>query len=413
MVGLAPLSCGTNGGSPTAGSLDKTFGTAGKITTGIGTVSDSAYALAIQGDGKLVAAGNSSADIALVRYNTDGTFDTTFNSTGIVTTAIGTNFDEANALAIQGDGKLVAAGTSITGTHDVFALVRYNMDGSLDTTFNNTGIVTTAIGTIGDFAYALAIQGDGKLVAAGYSQYTFTQEVFALVRYNTDGSLDTTFNATGIVTTAIGTSTDHAYALAIQGDGKLVAAGTSSADIALVRYNTDGTLDTTFNSTGIVTTAIGTFGDIAFALAIQTDGKLVVAGSTSNGSQPKFALVRYNTDGSLDTSFNTTGIVTTAIATAIGTFGDVAFALAIQTDGKLVVAGSTSDGSQPKFALVRYNTDGSLDTTFNTTGIVTTAIGLGDYAYALAIQGDGKLVVAGASFSSANPLEFALARYWP
>ena len=288
-----------------------------------------------------------------------GALDTTFNATGKVTTAIGTINDEAFALAVQSDGKLVAAGYSDTGTQGVFALVRYNTDGSLDTTFNATGKVTTAIGTVNDIAYALVIQSDGKLVAAGYSD-TGTQVEFALVRYNTDGSLDTTFNTTGKVTTAIGTVNDIAYALVIQSDGKLVAAGVSNTgtqdEFALARYNTDGSLDagaTGFGTGGIVTTAVGTVNDVASALAIQSNGKLVAAGFSYSGAQERFALARYNTDGSLDagaTGFGTGGKVTTAI----GTITDVATALVVQSDGKLVAAGYSDGGAQTRFALARY-----------------------------------------------------------
>jgi len=341
--------------------------------------------------------------------------DTTFGNGGKVTTAIGTTLDEAFALAIQADGQLVAAGTSNTGTQNEFALVRYNPDGSLDTTFNTTGIVTTAIGTSTDQAFALAIQADGKLVAAGYS-YNGAQYLFALVRYNPDGSLDTTFNGTGIVTTAIGTIADMAFALAIQPDGQLVVAGFSYSltdtqdEFALVRYNTDGSLDATFNTTGMVTTAIGSHNDQAHALAIQADGKLVAAGYSDNGTQDVFALVRYNPDGSLDTTFNSTGMVTTAI----GGKGDQARALAIQPDGKLVAAGSSYTGTQNKFALARYNTDGSRDSTFNGSGKVTTAIGnKGASASAVAIQADGMLVAAGYSFNKDFQADFALARYAP
>ena len=237
--------------------------------------------------------------------------------------------------------------------------MRYNTDGSLDTTgFGTGGIVTTAIGTVEDVVNSLAIQSDGKLAAAGYSHGS-TQFEFALVRYNTDGSLDATFNTTGIVTTAIGNNNDKAYALAIQSDGKMVAAGFtdtgSQFEFALVRYNTDGSLDTTFNTTGIATTAISTK-DEAFGLVIQSDGKIVAAGysnngnTTNNGPRTKFGIVRYNTDGSLDTTFGTGGKVTTAF----GTIDDGAFALAIQPDGKLVAAGYYDDGSHFDLALARY-----------------------------------------------------------
>jgi len=417
MVVLTLLSCGGGSGSSI---LDPTFGDGGKVTTAIGGVADVATALAIQSDGKLVAAGDAwistRYEFALVRYNSDGSLDTTFNTTGTVTTPIGTIDDGASALVIQSDGKLVAAGFSDNGTQNVFALVRYNPDGSLDTTFNTTGIVTTAVGVDYDQLNAMAIQPDGKLVAAGFASIGAQYE-FALVRYNSDGSLDATFNSTGIVTTAIGGAAFNvAYALAIQSDGKLVAAGTSLTNaqpaFALVRYNTDGSMDAGFGTGGSVTTSIRNFDDRAFALVIQSDGKLVAAGhswTSSTATQSTFAVVRYNTDGSLDTTFNTTGIVTTAISPAY----DEAYALAIQPNRKLVAAGTSNTGPMGEFALVRYNTNGRLDPTFDNTGKVTTAIGTSfDWSFALAIQADGKLVAAGTA-QIGGEIEFALVRYRP
>jgi len=189
-----------------------------------------------------------------------------------------------------------ACGSGGGGGASVTTPTQTPTSGSLDTTFNTTGKVTTAIGAINDSALAVAIQSDGKIVAAGYS-YNGANYDFALVRYNTDGSLDTTFNTTGKVTTAIGASNDSAYVIAIQSDGKIVAAGYSdngaNDDFALVRYNTDGSLDTTFNTTGKVTTAIGASNDYAYAVAIQSDGKIVAAGYSYNGANDDFALVRY------------------------------------------------------------------------------------------------------------------------
>jgi uncharacterized delta-60 repeat protein len=398
----------------TPGALDPSFGTGGKLTTAFGAGGAGAGALAVQPDGKLVAAGNGyngfNQDFALARYNPDGSPDTSFNGTGKVTTAFGSDGEYAYALALQPDGKLVAAGESDNGSNYDFALARYNPDGSLDTGFNGTGKVTTAIGSGDDDAYALALQPDGKLVAAGISDNGF-QSVFALARYNPNGSLDSSFNGTGIVTTAIGSDGDYAYALALQPDGKLVAAGESyngSDDVfALARYNPDGSPDTSFNGTGIVTTTFGGDHDHANALALQPDGKLVAAGESHNGSDDVIALARYNPNGSLDTSFNGTGKVTTAIGSA----RDVAAALALQPDGKLVAAGHSNNGSNSDFALARYNPNGSLDTSFNGTGTVTTAIGSSaDGALALALQADGKPVAAGYSWNGSN-YDFALVRY--
>ena len=233
--------------------------------------------------------------------------------------------------------------------------------------------------------------------------------------------LDTSFGAGGIVTTSIGTADDEVFALAIQPDGKLVTAGYSYDSMlgqnvfAMVRYNTDGSLDMTgFGSGGIVTTPIGTFDDEISSLKIQSDDKLVTAGFSYNDTlaQYVFALARYNTNGSLDMTFNPTGTNPGTVTTAFGTLDDEANALIIQSDGKLVAAGYTANtsGTQFKFALARYNTDGTPDTTFNKTGKIITDVGGDDAAKALAIQSDDKLVAAGYSLQSIQ-YEFALVRY--
>jgi uncharacterized delta-60 repeat protein len=277
----------------------------------------------------------------------------------MVTTAIGSGDDFVNALALQPDGKLVAAGDSYNGSNDDFALARYNPDGSPDTSFHGTGKVTTAIGPGDDGVNALALQPDGKVVVAGWSDNGSNSDV-ALARYNPDGSLDTNFNGTGKVTTAIGSGFDCANALALQPDGKIVVVGAtwngSNNDFALARYNPDGSLDTNFNGTGTVMTAIGSGHDGADALALQPDGKLVAAGASSNGSNNDVALARYKPDGKLDPSFHGTGTVTTAI----GSGNDGASALALQPDGKLVAAGFSYNGSNSDFALARYLNSGTL-----------------------------------------------------
>jgi uncharacterized delta-60 repeat protein len=395
------------------GSLDLSFGAGGKVTTPFGSGYDSAEALALQANGRLVAAGStfngSNDDFAVARYNPNGSLDTSFNGTGRVTTAIGSAEDDAAALVLQPDGKLVAAGTSRLNGKEVFALARYNPDGSLDTSFNGTGKVTTPVGAIADNVHGLALQPDGKLVAAGYS-WDGTRNVFALARYNPDGSLDTSFNGTGTVMTAIGSGNDSAAALVLQPNGRIVVAGSSANgsnnEFALARYNADGSLDTSFNGTGKVTTAFGAGLAGAQALAIQPDGKLVAAGSYYK-SVFAFALARYNPDGSLDTSFNGTGKVTTAVGPGIFP-GDFVEALALQPDGRIVAAGRSWNGSSHDLALARYNPNGALDTSFNGTGKVRTSLGSGnDGAEALVRQPDGRLVVAGYSSNG----DFALARY--
>src|SRR6266536_426685 len=326
------------------GDLDPSFGSSGKVTTDFGG-SDAASAVAIQTDGRIVAAGRSgSGDFALARYNVDGSLDPTFGSSGMVMTDFGGS-DAASAVAIQPDGRIVTAGRSGSGD---FALARYNADGSLDPSFGSGGKVTTDFGGF-DLALGVALQSDAKIVAAGQGGSSFD---FALARYNADGSLDTSFGSGGIVTTDFGFGSGFGGALAIQSDGKIVAAGRAGSDFVVARYNGDCSPDASFGSGGIVTTDFGgLLFDAAFAVALQSNGKIVVAGSAL-GTSADFALARYTTDGNLDASFGSGGKVTTDF----GGF-DVASGVALQADGKIIAAGQGGSGSD--FALARYQGDTS------------------------------------------------------
>ncbi len=278
------------------GTLDTSFGSGGKVTTDLGGIQDAAFALAIQADGKLVAAGVSdvggSSDFALARYNTDGTPDPSFGSAGkVITDFSGSgSTDQAVALAIQSDGKIVAAGITdiLCCNTENFALARYNPDGTLDATFGSAGkVITDFSGSDSDdYAYALAIQSDAKVLAGGFSNANRFYD-FALARYNPDGALDTSFGSSGKVLTDFVNEQDVIYSLAIQSDGEIVAGGYSFGDFALARYDPDGTLDRSFGSGGKVTTDFSGSGsfEIAFAIAIQSDGKIVATGpSDASGS---------------------------------------------------------------------------------------------------------------------------------
>jgi len=340
-----------------------------------------------------------------------GNLDTTFGSgTGKIITAIGSGEDTARALAVQPDGKIVVAGSCSNRSDNDFCLARYDANGVLDATFGSTGKVITAIGASDDYADALAIQPDGKIVVAGYCSISGNND-FCLARYLASGALDSSFGTTGKVITAIGPDYDNASAIALQPDGKIVVAGYcfngSNTDFCLARYLASGALDTSFNSTGKVVTTIGAATDVASALALQPDGKIVVAGYCFNGSNTDFCLARYLASGTLDTSFNTTG----KVITAIGASDDYATSLALQPDGKIVLAGYCSNGSNNDFCIARYLPSGALDTSLNSTGKVITAIGAGnDYASAIAQQPDGKIVVAGTCSNGSNN-DFCVARY--
>jgi uncharacterized delta-60 repeat protein len=401
------------------GDLDPGFGEGGKITTGFG---NGANSIAVQPDGKLVLAGGGTTDFALARYNGDGTLDSSFGENGKVTTEILHHYNWAFAVAIQTDGKIVAAGgAGDFSTSDGFALVRYNSDGSLDSSFGDGGKVTTAFdgdwnGEISPMseseAYAIAIQSDGMIVAGGYVDGIPAH--FALARYKYNGKLDKSFGDGGKVTTSFSNFSVTARSMAIQPDGKIVLAGHAGSqdgrvDFALARYNSDGSLDSTFGASGKVTTDLFGQVDAAYAAALQPDGRIVlvgfsgiVAGFGSGGEDAvDFALVRYNSDGSLDKSFGSGGKVVTDFGN-----NEAIYAVGIQRDGCIVAAGAALFGNTSDFALARYNSDGSLDSTFGSTGKITTDISGWDEATALAILPGGRIVAAG--YSSTG---FALACY--
>jgi len=391
----------------TPGLLDPSFGSGGIVTTTLGSGSSQAEALAVQPDGKILAGGDtlvgSEEEFALARYNADGTLDTSFGTGGKVTTAIGQS-DLMFALLLQPDGKIVAAGGSYDGSAYDFALVRYNPDGTLDTSFGGGGKVVTPIAASGGGeAAAIVLQTDGKLVVGGSSH---DSSDFVIVRYNPDGTLDSGFGTGGIVMTLAG----YVRALALQPDGKIVAAGgccVSTPKVALARYNTDGSLDTSFGTGGIVTTTPGASGT---GLVLQADGKLVVGGEIEN----TFGLLRFNTDGTPDTSFGAGGSVITPIG---GTYRAAGQALVQQSDGDLVLAGYDRPVGAPaqEFALARYNAYGSLDPGFGASGTVSTPIGVnGSVGEAVALESKGTIVAAGFTEAGANPatdVQFALARY--
>jgi uncharacterized delta-60 repeat protein len=353
---------------------------------------------------------------------TGGDLDTTFGGDGKVTTDFTPGFDGASSVATQPGGKLVAVGTAgLDGPNPTFALARYDDDGSLDPSFGGDGTVTTDFTKKTDGAFAVAVQSNGKIVAAGLagSGPSDYDTEFALARYRIDGTLDASFGGDGTVTTDLTPTYDGANAVAIQPNGKIVVAGYADAAGAhlrfgVARYNRDGTLDTTLGTDGTVTTDIRR-GAAAFGVAVQTDGKIVVSGESlarlnADGTlNTMFTVVRYHYDGTLDSTFGGNGKVTTDFTPG----SDANNAVAIQADGKIVVSGGAGSGSDSRFALARYDPDGALDATFGGDGRVTTPFSRqGDFAEeGLGIQADGKIVAAGvARYGGANPT-FALARY--
>jgi uncharacterized delta-60 repeat protein len=383
---LALLGVSTSLAAP--GDLDPSFGTGGIVETAIGSAA-MANGVALQPDGKIVLAGMSyPGGITLARYTPDGALDTGFGVGGSVTGPEGA----ATGVALQADGKIVVVGR-LNDTDSDFALVRYRADGSLDTAFGSGGVAT---GPAGD-ARALAIQPNGRIVVAGYGADPAEQDsiVFILARFSSDGSLDAGFGSSGVVRTRIGLRAG-AFAVALQSDGRILAAGFSRPDatppytnMTLVRYLPTGTLDQTFGGDGVATNPIGAGFTGARGVVVQRDGRIVVAGST----QDDFAVARFDPDGSVDTTFGDFGSTTTQVGPMAS-----AAAVALRTDGSIVVAGSADDA----FALTSYDSAGEVDASFGNGGLATTTIGVRGGANALAIQPDGRILVGGWSSSQTN-----------
>lgn len=404
-----------------AGDLDTTFDGDGKLATDFTAGDDIAAAIAIQADGKIIVAGIASQRFALARYEADGSLDATFGGDGRVTTRIARGLQLVNGLAIQPDGKIVAVGPLYpTGEDARWALARYNSDGSLDTSFSGDGKLTVDLTTRDDSAEDVALQDDGKIVVAGGAGGAGGR--FGLARFETNGDLDTTFGGDGTVVTNFDTGFDYATAVAVLGDGKIVAAGwagpatSDGYDFAIARFDSAGVLDPAFGNGGKVTTNFTKGNDYAWDMTVQADGKLVLVG-TAAGAGGRFALARYDDTGALDGDFGGDG----KVITNLGVGSDVATGVAILGDGSIVAGGwsgpikivpwfGPAASDDFRFAAARYDPTGVLDPTFGVDGTVITDFTKGsDYAWDIGVQEDGKVVLAGRAGGGGG--RFASARY--
>jgi uncharacterized delta-60 repeat protein len=395
------------------GALDATFGTGGKAN--IERFGGDRSAMALQPDGKIVMVGGTFTDFILARFNADGSVDSTFDGDGQVTTKIVSGQQqEALAVVVQPDGKIVVAGYSGPpgGGPASVALARYMPDGSLDAGFGSQGKV---VSDVAGEAYAITIQPDGKLLVAGRSPRASGADTsdFVVARFAGDGALDATFAAGGVRITDIGGATNTARNIVLQTNGAIVVSGQSfdsNVDHTdIVRYDANGNLDGTFGTGGMLALS-GTL--VGHGLAVSADGKLVLVGSVIVPGTPvaasQFLVRRLNEDGSTDNTFGASGSVVTDISGR----GDEALAVALQQDGKIVVAGISSLQTNPDFAVTRYLVSGALDTSFANAGKQTVDFfGFTDGAESAVVQPDGKIVVGG--FAKDNFDGYGVARINP
>jgi len=413
------------------GDLDPLFGSGGMVMTDLGKSTDIANAVAIQADGKSVVVGTtyknndfSDEDFVVTRYNTDGMLDNTFGNRGKVRTDFPGLAAVPSSVVIQPDGKIVVAGGAFPLFTFLgnFKVARYNPNGSLDTSFGDGGIVTT-IFPAGSYASDVALQSDGKIIAAGTVFVDFiigesSDTDFALARYNPDGTPDATFGNNGQVATDFLGFEDDAFSILIQPDGKIVAVGSANDpatfyDFAAARYLSNGAIDTTFGVAGKVRTDFGDQNfDRARSAALQPDGRIVAAGFaiSHGGGVQNFAVARYTSNGVLDTTFNRDG----RTQIDFGTCCQSATKVLLQSDGKIIaVGGASGESSDDDFLLARLSPRGKLDNTFGIGGEVRTSFGdLNGGANGAALQSDGKIVAVGFQATFSNQFaNFALARY--
>jgi len=406
----------------TDGSLDKSFSGDGIATTDfyINYYSDQGYSIALQSNQKIVVAGNTgdfdNPEYTTVRYNADGSIDNTFSGDGMLS-----NGFKIASVAISKNGKIIVGGSDNSN----FELARYSLNGDPDNSFDKDGKLTGNINSGYTIYKSIAFQKDGKIVTAGRT-WNGSNFDFAIARYNTDGSPDNTFNGDGANTTDFTSKDDYANSVAIQADGKIVVAGSSgdeyygelnNSNISIARYNTDGSLDNTFGSNGKIQTFFKERGDkstsTASSLSIQKDGKIVVVGGAVVKEELNYefymddlAVLRYNTDGSLDKTFNQDGKKTFEFSDEPGEFFGFASSVAIQKDGKIAVGG-TGRGDGTFVFVARLNVDGSFDNTFNDNGRTGQIyVNTDAQFFSVAIQNDGKIVAGGYSFYRGNSENF-------
>ncbi len=389
------------------GDVDTSFGTDGRVTTDIDNSSkDDGLEIIRQSDGKVIAVGATSDrnDFATIRYNSDGSLDDTFGINGIRVEDLGSNFEGASGVAIDSNGNIIVAGNKDAD----FAIIRYKSNGSLDDSFDTNGTLTANL-TIQDIIFDVAIDEDDKIVILG-TTFNGNEQDITLQRYNTDGTLDNTFGTMGtrIIPFGMGKVASLGFeSLAIQSDGKIVIVCSNDGLFTVIRLNTDGSFDNSFDTDGMNTTTFNSNSiETGTSVKLQSDGKIIAAGdSQPNAGDRDFVIARFNTDGSLDDTFNTSG----KNITDFGNGDDFLSSVAIQDNGKIIAGGGVAGASDRDIGLVRYNSDGSLDNqaTFGSNGdaTVTTDLGSNDNALSILFDAEQLLVLIGGSE------DFVLGRY--
>jgi len=387
------------------GAPDLTFGTNGYAITNVTHNADEGSCVVLQTDGKIILGGvstvNSTQPFALVRYWPNGKVDSSFGVNGRAVAGFGATNSYLTTIKLQQDGKIVAAGHDDAGN---FMLMRFKTNGIVDSAFGVNGRVVTNFTTSSVGTNAMDMQTNGYIVVAG----TVGGDI-GVARYKTDGSLDAGFGTAGIKIIDLGAN-ETANAVIIQPGGKILIGGGSQTgaviQLLLVRCNTNGDVDATFGTGGKTTLLPLPTYNLVNAFALQPDGKIVAAGRAQY-FKSAFCVTRFSANGIPDSSFGINGIIVHQFANN----GEEARAVALQVDGKIVAAGNVNDGGNLQLALLRLKTNGTVDSTFDYDGEVRTSQGSGTFAYSMVIQSDAKIVTGGYNYFAATGNDFAVYRF--
>lgn len=392
--------------------LDSLFSDDGISLTNLGNF-EGAWSVFSTNENKIIVSGwsklstESPEDILLMRFNNDGSIDRTFKSGNIISVEEFT-WESSYASIEQKDGKILIAGRFYNGLNWDFMLARFYADGRLDSSFAQNGFAIIDISS-DDRAFSIDLQNDDKIIIAGF--VNINNWDFAVLRFNSNGLLDNTFGNNGIVINDFDGDIDVAFSIKTQSDSKIIACGwtfsNASWNFAMIRYNSDGSLDQNFGNKGIVITDVDNVYNTSHSIAIQEDGKYVVTGYRyfRERLDTDILLVRYNSDGSIDQSFGVNGFVTKDI----NRNEDFAWDVIIQSDERILVTGYTKSDSSKNVVTLRFNNNGQIDSTFGDSGVIITSIfGFDEEGRHLALQNDGKILVTGYSFNGVDQDLFIL-----
>lgn len=397
-----------------SGALDTGFGQNGFVVDSFSSDYDAAERVIVQPDGKIIIMGDtgmgSVQKMAIARYNADGSPDTSFANDGKLVFNVSFPKILGNDIALQSDGKIILGGYQWNDVTGDFVLVRLLADGSFDSSFGNDSIAILDNG-MAEIGNSIHLQNDGKIIIAGDSQDQFT-----MARVNSDGSIDSTFGQSGWIRTSFPVWS-YGKDVHVNDSGEILLTGMTidgydDWKIALAKYRADGSLDTVFGNSGTLIVAVGNDYDYGIRSFLLDDGKILVGSHSYFGTQPlryEVVIAQLNADGSFDSNYGTDG-KTKIRWTENGE--NYLNDMVLQDDGKLILAGRNSDASGDYFSMAKLDENGTLDTSFGVDGKVSGNIGnTADTATSIALQPDGKVVITGYTTNFSDPTQFFIARY--